>query len=98
MSLEVRQTTTFARWLAALRDRQAKARILVTIERMASGHFGDAKALGAGVVETRLHVGPGYRLYYTRRGEHLVVLLAGGSKSTQVRDIAKARTLAAGLE
>lgn len=98
MRLVVEQTAPFARWLRALGDRRARAKILVTIQRMEQGHFGDAKAVGAGVVETRIHSGPGYRLYSTRRGAHLVILLAGGDKSTQARDIARAKTLGAGWE
>jgi putative addiction module killer protein len=65
---------------------------------MEQGHFGDTKSVGPGVMERRIHVGPGYRLYYTRRGETLVILLAGGDKSTQARDIARAVALAAQLK
>jgi putative addiction module killer protein len=96
--VEVRQTEGFGRWLRRLADRQAKAKILVTVQRMEQGHFGDAKSVGPGVMETRIHVGPGYRLYYTRRGGTLVILLAGGDKSTQARDIARAVGLAAQLK
>jgi putative addiction module killer protein len=96
--VEVRQTEGFGRWLRRLADRQAKAKILVTVQRMEQGHFGDTKSVGPGVMETRIHVGPGYRLYYTRRGATLVILLAGGDKSTQARDIARAVGLAAQLK
>jgi putative addiction module killer protein len=72
---------------AEARRPPSEAKILVTVQRMAQGHFGDAKSVGPGVMETRIHVGPGYRLYYTRRGGTLVILLAGGDKSTQARDM-----------
>jgi putative addiction module killer protein len=96
--VEVWQTGGFGRWLRRLADRQAKAKILVTVQRMEQGHFGDTKSVAPGVMETRIHVGPGYRLYYTRRGATFVVLLAGGDKSTQARDIARAVGLATQLK
>jgi len=77
---------------------QEHAVLVVTIQRMEQGHFGDTKHVGPGVMETRINTGPGYRLYYMRRGAALVILLAGGDKSTQARDIARAVNMAAGLK
>jgi putative addiction module killer protein len=94
----VQEHAVFVRWLRKLADRQARAKILVTIQRMEQGHFGDTKHVGPGVMETRINTGPGYRLYYTRRGAVLVILLAGGDKSTQARDIARAVKTAAELK
>ncbi len=96
--IEVQQTDVFSKWLSALRDRTAKARILVRIDRLGLGLTGDAKPVGGSVSELRIDYGPGYRLYYTWRGRELVLLLAGGDKSTQTRDIQKARLLLANLE
>ncbi|MEE2715859.1 MAG: type II toxin-antitoxin system RelE/ParE family toxin [SAR324 cluster bacterium] len=95
--LEVRQTSRFAKWLQKLKDRQAKARIQVRIDRLALGNPGDTKPIGEGVSEMRLHHGPGYRVYFTQRGRELIVLLVGGDKSTQHTDIAEALELARNL-
>lgn len=92
--LEVRQTETFARWLARLRDGRARARIRARIDRLQLGNPGDVKALGGGISEMRIDYGPGYRIYFIQRGATLVILLAGGDKHTQERDIAMARELA----
>jgi putative addiction module killer protein len=97
-SVEVRQTATFATWLRALRDRQAKARILARIDRLSLGNPGDVRPVGEGVSELRIDYGPGYRVYFVRRGETAVVLLAGGDKRSQPRDIARAPALARSLE
>jgi putative addiction module killer protein len=91
---EVRQTETFARWFEALRDRQAQRRIQVRVDRLAIGNPGDVKPVGDGVSEMRIDYGPGYRVYFLQRGAALIVLLAGGDKRTQDRDIAAARELA----
>jgi putative addiction module killer protein len=89
--LEVRQSETFARWLGKLKDRQAVAKINARIRRLSvSGGFGDAKALREGISEMRIDYGPGYRLYFMRRGAVMVVLLAGGDKRTQEADIKRA--------
>ncbi len=88
--IEIRQTDNFPRWFRALRDRQARARIQVRIDRLQFGLHGDAKPVGEGVSELRIDYGPGYRVYFTRRGRELIILLAGGDKRTQDRDIKKA--------
>jgi putative addiction module killer protein len=88
--IEVRQTETYAKWFGGLRDIRAKARIAVFSE---TGHTGDTRPVGENVWEFRFTFGPGYRVYYTMRGQALVLLLAGGDKSTQDRDIAKAIAL-----
>ncbi len=85
--IEVRKTDTFARWLDGLRDLRARARIQVRIERLAAGNPGDAEPVGEGVSEMRIAYGPGYRVYYKKRGRALVILLAGGDKTSQARDI-----------
>ncbi|MCE5281099.1 MAG: type II toxin-antitoxin system RelE/ParE family toxin [Deltaproteobacteria bacterium] len=92
--IEVRQTETFSQWFDSLRDRQARARINVRIRRLSLGNFGDAKPVGEGVSELRVDFGPGYRVYFVRRGLRLVILIAGGDKRTQDRDIRKAQKLA----
>jgi putative addiction module killer protein len=94
---EVRQTEIFARWLAGLRDDRAQARINARIRRMSLGNPGDVKPVGGGVSEMRIDYGPGYRVYFVRRGEALVILVAGGDKRTQDRDIAMAIELARDL-
>jgi putative addiction module killer protein len=94
MMIEIRQTEVFATWMRTLRDRQARARIQVRIDRLQLGLPGDVKPVGEGVVELRIDYGPGYRVYFTRRGQETIVLLAGGDKRTQDRDIKKAIQLA----
>jgi len=95
--VEIRKTDIFARWLDGLRDLQARARIQARIERLAMGHPGDVKPVGGGVSELRINHGPGYRVYYKQRGRELVILLAGGDKSTQAKDISVALRLARNL-
>jgi len=95
---EIRQTRDFADWRARLRDSVVRKRIGARIDRLAFGHPGDVKLVGEGVCELRLDFGPGYRLYFVRRGEVLIVLLCGGDKSTQGRDIARAKRLARELD
>lgn len=95
--LDVRQTVVFQRWLAGLKDRQAQERIAQRIVRLQAGLFGDAKFFGA-IGELRLDHGPGYRIYFTRRGNIVIVLLCGGDKSSQSRDIERANQMAKELE
>jgi len=95
---EVRQTPVFKDWLDGLKDRRAAERIAMRIVRLQSGLFGDAKPVGRGVSELRVDHGPGYRVYFVQRGAVLVVLLCGGSKRTQQKDIAAAQSLADDLE
>jgi putative addiction module killer protein len=92
--IEVRQTDVFADWFAGLRDREARARITVRIRRLSLGNPGDVKPVGGGVSEMRIDYGPGYRVYFVRRGDTVVVLLCGGDKRNQDRDIARALELA----
>jgi putative addiction module killer protein len=89
----LQRTTEFDRWLRALRDRTAQARILARIASARDGNFGDCKSIGEGVREMRIDIGPGYRVYFTRRGETVYLLLAGGDKSTQARDIRRAKDM-----
>ncbi len=93
-AIEVRQTDVFDRWFRKLRDRQAKARIQVRIDRLALGLAGDVKPIGEGISELRIDYGPGYRIYFVRHGEAVLVLLTGGDKTTQTRDIGAAFALA----
>ena len=94
---EIRKTEVYARWLDGLRDIQARARVLVRIERLALGNAGDVRPVGKGVSEMRIDYGPGYRVYYTKLGREVVVLLAGGDKRTQATDIKTALRLARNL-
>ena len=91
--IEVRQTEVFVEWLARLSDNTA-ARIVTRIRRIETGNFGDAKSVGGGVSELRIDYGSGYRVYFTRRGNTIMILLCGGDKKTQRRDIAKAQQMA----
>ena len=92
--IEVRQTAVFRAWVTGLRDLKARARIAVRIDRLAKGNPGDVQSVGGGVSELRIDYGPGYRLYFTRQGALLVILLCGGDKSSQDRDIRTAKALA----
>jgi len=96
--IEVLETDEFKAWLAGLRDRQAKLAIGMRLNRLVRGVMGDVRPVGDGVSELRIHVGPGYRIYVVRRGDVLIVLLHGGDKGSQVRDIEKAKTIARSLE
>lgn len=90
---EILTTEVFERWFSGLRDGRARARVQVRIDRAAEGNFGDHKAIGGGLLEMRIAYGPGYRIYYTLRGTAVVILVAGGNKSGQARDITVARDL-----
>ncbi len=96
--IEIRQSDTFAEWLDGLRDERARAKINVRIRRLSLGNPGDVKPVGEGVGELRIDYGPGYRLYFVQRGAQLIVLLCGGDKSTQARDIENAKAMAKTLK
>ena len=95
--IEIRKTSLFAHWLDELRDIRARARIQARIERLAAGNPGGAEPVGEGVSELRINYGPGYRVYFKQQGRELIILLAGGDKSTQARDIKTALRLARNL-
>lgn len=98
MEFEIISTDTFRAWFESLRDQSTRRRILARIDRLATGNFGDHKALGDGLSELRLFFGAGYRIYYTQRGQQIILLLTGGDKSSQSRDIQNARDILDGLE
>ena len=91
---EILQSDAFLQWTLRLKDRRARYLIAARLDRLAFGHFGDAKPVGQGISEVRIHFGPGYRLYFKRRGKTIILLLCGGEKSTQTRDIETAKKLA----
>ena len=95
---QLRQTEVFAAWLAGLRDVRAQARILARLESARLGNLGDCKAIGSGIREMRIHTGAGYRVYFVQKKEVILLLLCGGSKSSQSRDIARAKKLAQELK
>ncbi len=95
--VEVRQTERFVRWLESLRDLRGRAKVLAKIERLFGGNPGDVKPVGAGVSELRINYGLGYRVYYLQKGAELIILLAGGDKSSQAKDIDEALLLADNL-
>jgi len=96
--LELRKSNVFDQWFRHLRDRQAKARIAARLDRLAMGNPGDAKPIGDGISELRIDYGPGYRIYYIQRGQMIIVLLCVGDKSSQNKDIALAKTMAARIK
>lgn len=96
-TIEIRETVTYARWFEQLRDRRAQARILVRVRRLSLGNQGDCEPIGEGVSELRIDYGPGYRVYFVQRSKVFIVLLAGGDKRSQRRDIATALKLARDL-
>ncbi len=96
-TIEILETNEYQRWFGELRDLAAQFRIGARLRRVSLGNLGDFKPVGEGVLELRIDYGPGYRLYFIRRGETVIVLLAGGDKSSQQRDIERAKELARGL-
>jgi putative addiction module killer protein len=95
--IEIRKTDVFAKWIDELQDIRARARILVRIERLAAGNPGDVKPVGEGVSEMRIDYGPGYRVYFKKIGQKVVILLAGGNKNSQSKDIKTALNLSRNL-
>lgn len=87
-------TPQYQAWIDRMRDRQGRARINIRVKRLSDGYKGDMRVLGGGVSEMRIHYGPGYRIYFTERGNELIVLLAGGDKDSQNRDIKLAKAIA----
>ena len=98
MMVEIRKTDIFGKWIDGLKDIRARARVQARIERLACGNPGDAKPVGEGVSELRVNYGPGYRVYFKKKGRTVIVLLVGGDKRTQSRDIRTALRLARNLE
>jgi putative addiction module killer protein len=96
--VEIWETEVFASWFGALRNPEARGRILARIRRLSLGNPGDVRPVGEGVSELRIHYGPGYRVYYVRQGHVVYVLLCGGDKGTQSEDIATAKSLARQLK
>lgn len=92
--LNVRQTNAFSSWLRSLRDQRARQKIVVRLQRMRFGHFGDVEAVGQGVSELRIHEGKGYRVYFRQQGSEVILLLCGGDKKSQQKDIAMAHQMA----
>lgn len=95
--IDVRKTDVYKKWLSGLRDIHARARVLARVERLIQGNPGDVKAVGEGISELRINYGPGYRVYYKKYGQKLIILLAGGDKSTQAQDVKCAIRLAHNL-
>jgi len=95
--VDIQKTELFAKWLDKLHDIRARARILVRVKRLTAGNPGDVKPVGEGVSELRINYGPGYRVYYKQFGESIIILLAGGDKRTQTKDIKTAIRLAQNL-
>jgi putative addiction module killer protein len=94
LKIELKQTEIFRKWRIRLKDEKARALIASRLDRLAFGHAGDAKSVGQGISELRIHYGPGYRIYFQKRGNIIIVLLCGGTKSTQQKDIETAQRLA----
>ena len=95
--IEIRQTDEYESWFESLRDREARFRIITRIRRLSLGNLGDVKPVGEGVSELRITYGPGYRIYIKQQGDTMIILLAGGDKSSQKRDVERAKQLARGL-
>lgn len=92
--IEIKQTETFRKWRLQLKDDRARGLIASRLDRLGFGHIGDAESVGQGISELRIHYGPGYRIYFKKRGDTIIVLLCGGDKSTQAKDIKAAKRLA----
>ena len=94
MAIKIKQTEIFRKWRVRLKDERARALIASRLDRLAFGHTGDAEPVGDGIGELRIHHGPGYRIYIKRQGDEIIILLCGGDKSTQNKDIRAAKRLA----
>jgi putative addiction module killer protein len=92
--VETRQTAVFTKWFRSLAERRIRSAIAKRIDRLAFGHAGDVRSVGGGIRELRIHMGPGYRVYFTRRGDTIIILLCGSDKGSQTRDIVRAQALA----
>jgi putative addiction module killer protein len=92
--MKIRRTSVYKKWIKALRDNQARYRILTRIKRLEEGNSGDTGPVGEGISEMRIHYGPGYRVYYKNTDREIIILLCGGDKTTQQEDIAKAKQIA----
>ncbi len=90
---QLKETDYFLKWRSKIKDAKALARILIRLENVRQGHFGDSKSLKGGLHELRIHVGKGYRIYYTKKGNMIILLLSGGTKSSQSKDIERAREI-----
>jgi putative addiction module killer protein len=95
--MQLHRTNEFMEWLQALGDRQGRAKIIVRLDRLEQGNPGNSRSVGEGIFELKIDFGPGYRVYYVQRGEVLIVILCGGDKSTQSKDIQRAKTIASQL-
>ena len=91
--ITIKQTDEFARWLTGLRDQRAKQKIATRLQRLKFGHFGDVEPIGGGLSELRIHEGQGYRVYFRQNGQEIILLLCGGNKKTQQRDIRRAHEI-----
>ena len=91
--ITIKQTDEFARWLTGLRDSRAKQKIATRLQRLRFGHFGDVEPVGGGLSELRIHEGQGYRVYFSQNGTEIILLLCGGNKKTQQRDISRAHEI-----
>jgi putative addiction module killer protein len=97
LQIQVQQSVAFTEWLSGLKDKKARAKIADRIDRLARGNPGNIRVVGSGVIEMKIDFGPGYRVYYVRRGDYIVLLLCGGDKGSQTRDIEKAKSIALNL-
>jgi len=95
---QLQQTDTFVKWLTGLKDKKAKARLIARLDSAKLGNLGDCKSVGGGIREMRIHVGAGYRIYFAQRRNVVLLLLCGGSKANQSRDIERARRLLSQIE
>jgi putative addiction module killer protein len=96
--IEIRETEVFSDWIKALKDARARSKIAARVRRLALGNLGDVAPVGGGLSELRIHYGPGYRVYFVQRGNVLIVLVCGGTKGSQSKDIVRAKAMAAELE